>query len=256
MLSANYHKGKCWVGCSSINSLERASFVPPQCRWRSFLRAISPCNRVGNVEHGSCRIPNAVVKQLNEAIKGFIETGAWDLARAAREAGKALVLELHKILDEVKNVPHAERLAPRPTKAVKFDITGGKMFFQDSALHARVVAALRDKSPEVAFGGVEVFYFGKICTIIHAPVACPMAQAKWLTQEELKDMEYWCDRSGEAWGELQWGVSPWVHWAVMHSAHFALWFGKFVYLPQFSYGIQEPTVQKATHHVSSSKILH
>ena len=53
--------------------------------------------------------------------------------------GKALVLELHKILDEVKNVPHAERLAPQPTKAGKCDLTGGKMLFEDSALHARVV---------------------------------------------------------------------------------------------------------------------
>ena len=33
-------------------------------------------------------------------------------------------------------------------------------------------------------------------------------------------MEYWCDRLGEAWGKLQWGVTLWVHWAVVHSAHF------------------------------------
>ena len=95
-----------------------------------FLRAIGPCNRMGDVGHGSCRIANAVAKRLNETIKGFIETAASDLAKAAREAGKALVLELHQILDEVKNVPHAERLAPRPTKAGKFDITGGKMFLR------------------------------------------------------------------------------------------------------------------------------
>ena len=157
MGTANYHKGKCWVGCSSINCLARASSVPPPCRWGSFLRAIGPCNRTGDVEHGSCRMANAIVERLNETIKGFIETGASDLARAAREAGKALFLELHKILDEVKNVPHAERLAPRPTKAGKFDITGGKMFFEDSALHARVVAALRDNLAEVAFGGVKFF---------------------------------------------------------------------------------------------------
>ena len=38
-------------------------------------------------------------------------------------------------------------------------------------------------------------------------------------------MEYWCDRLGEAWGKLQWGVTLWVHWAVVHSAHFARLFG-------------------------------
>ena len=154
MLSANYHKGKCWVGCSSINCLERASPVPPQCRWGSFLWAIGPCNHVGDVEHGSCRIANAIVKRLNET---FDETRALDFARAAREAGKALVLELHKILDEVKKVPHVELLAPQPTEAGKFDITGGKMFLEDSALHARVVAALRDNLAEVAFEGLKFF---------------------------------------------------------------------------------------------------
>ena len=95
---------------------------------------MGPCNRVGDVEHGSCRIANAIVKQVNEILKDLIENGAPDVARA-RDAGKALVLELHKLLDDVKNIPHAERLAPRPTKAGKFDITSRKMFFEDSALH-------------------------------------------------------------------------------------------------------------------------
>ena len=38
-------------------------------------------------------------------------------------------------------------------------------------------------------------------------------------------MEYWCDCFGEAWGKLQWGVTPWVHWAVVHSTYFARRFG-------------------------------
>ena len=81
------------------------------------------------MEHGSCHIANAIVKRANETLKILIQSGAPDAARAAKDAGKALVLELHKLLDEVKNVPHGERLAPRPTKAGKFDITGGKMSF-------------------------------------------------------------------------------------------------------------------------------
>ena len=246
MLCANDHKGKCWVGRSSINCLERASSVPARCRWGSFLRAIGPsCNRVGDVQHGSCRVANAVLKRLNETIKGFIETGASDLAQAAREVGKAMVLELHKILDEVKNVPHAERLAPRPTKALKFDITGGKMFFEDSALHAQVVAALRDNLAEVAFGGVKFFVSVRYVLLHMHRLHALWRKQDWLTQEELKDMEYWCDRLGEVWGKLQWGVTPWVHWADVHNAYFArLW--QFVYLPQYSYGLQEPTVQKAS----------
>ena len=97
MLSANYHKGKCWVGCRCIDSLARAKSVPAQCKWGSFLRAIGPCNRVGDVEHGSCRIANAIVKRVNETLKDLIENGAPDVALAARDAGKALVLELHKL---------------------------------------------------------------------------------------------------------------------------------------------------------------
>ena len=38
-------------------------------------------------------------------------------------------------------------------------------------------------------------------------------------------MEYWCDCLGEAWGKLQWGVTPWVHSAVVQSAYFARQFG-------------------------------
>ena len=157
MLSANCHR----VGCHCIDSLARANSVPAQCRWGSFLRAIGPYNRVGDVEHGSCRIANTIVKRVNETLKGLIENGAPDVARAARDAGKALVLELHKLLDEVKNVPHADRLAPRPTKARKFDITGGKMFFEDSALHGRVMAVLWDNVSDVAFGGVKFFLLMK-----------------------------------------------------------------------------------------------
>ena len=95
------------------------------------------------------------MQRVNETLKDVIENGAPDVARAARDAGKALVLDLHKLLDEVKNVPHAEQLAPRPTKTGKFDITGGKMFFEGSALHGRVATVLRDNLPDVAFGGVK-----------------------------------------------------------------------------------------------------
>ena len=131
--------------------------MPPQCKWGTFLRAIGPCNCLGDIDHISCRIVNAIVKRPNETITTWPETGAPDVARVAWEVGRALVLELHKFLDEVKNGPHAERLAPRPTKVGKFDITRGKLFFYDGALHAQVVAMLRDKLPEVAFEGVKLF---------------------------------------------------------------------------------------------------
>ena len=175
MLSANYHKEKCWVGCHCIESLACANSVPAQCRWGSFWRAIGPCNRVGGVEHGSCRIANPIVRRVNETLKELIENGAPDVARAARDAGKALVLELHKLLDEVKNIPHAERLGPRPTKAGKFDIIGGIMFFEDGAIHGRVVAVLRDNLHDVAFGGKN-FPNDEACVIINASNARALVQ--------------------------------------------------------------------------------
>ena len=110
--------------------------------------------------HWALRV-NVKVKRVNETLKDLIKNGAPDVARAARDAGKALVLELHNLLDEVNIVSHAERLAPRPTKAGKFDITSGKIFLEDSALRGRVVAVLRDNVPDVAFGGVKFFLLMK-----------------------------------------------------------------------------------------------
>ena len=246
MLSANYHKEKCPAGCHCIDSLARVNCVPAQCRWGSFLRAIGTCNHVGDVEHGSCRSATAIVKRVNETLKDLIENGEPDVARAARDAGKALVLELHKLLDEVKNAPHAERLAPRPTKAGKFDITGGKMFFEDSALHGRVVAVLRDNLPEVAFGGVKFFLLMKHLLLSMHRMHALWRKRDWLTQAELKELESASDRLGECWGKLQWGVTPWVHWACVDSAYFARRFWQFIHFSQYSDRIQKPTVQGAS----------
>ena len=44
------------------------------------MRAIGPCNRVGDVEHASCRVANASVKRVNERLKDLIENGAPDVA--------------------------------------------------------------------------------------------------------------------------------------------------------------------------------
>ena len=225
MLSANYHKGTCWVGCHCIDSLARANFVPAQCRWGSFLRAIGPCNRVGGVEHGSCRIANAIVKRVNETLNDLIENGAPDVARAARDTGKALGSEPHKLLDEVKNVPHAERFSPRPTKAGKFDITGGKIFFEDSASHGGVVAVLRDNPPDVAFGGVNFFLLLKHLLLSMHRMHALWRNTHWLTQAKLNELEFASDLLGECWGKSQWGVTAWVHWACVQNAYFVRRFG-------------------------------
>ena len=189
------------------------------------MRAIGPCNRVGDVEHTSCRIANAIVKRVNETLKILIENGASHVARAAKDARKALVLVLQKLLDEVKNSPHAERLAPRPTKAGKFDITCGKMIFEDSALHGRVVAVLRDNPSDVAFGGVEFFLLMKHVLVSMHRMHALWRKKDWLTQADLKELESASNRLGECWGKLQWGVTPWEHWACVHSAYFARRFG-------------------------------
>ena len=47
----------------------------------------------------------------------------------------------------------------------------------------------------------------------------------WPTQAELEELESASHRLGELWGKLQWGVTPWVHWACVHSAYFACRFG-------------------------------
>ena len=149
------------------------------------------------MEHGSCHIANAIVKRVNETLKDLIENGAPDVARAARDAGKTLVLELHKLLNVVKNVPHAERLAPRPTMAGKFDITAHKMFFEPNALHVRVVALLRNNLPDVAFGGVKFFLLMQHVLLSMHRKHAPWRKRDWLTQAELKELESASDRLAE-----------------------------------------------------------
>ena len=46
-----------------------------------------------------------------------------------------------------------------------------------------------------------------------------------LTQAEVMELESASDHLGEYFGKLQWGVTPWVHWACLHSAYFARRFG-------------------------------
>ena len=99
------------------------------------------------------------------------------------------------------------------------------MFFEDSALHARVVAALQDNLPEVAFDGVKLFVLVKYVLLSMHRLHALWRKQDWLTQGEVKFMEHWCDRLGEARGNLQWGMTPWVHWAAVHSAYFARRFG-------------------------------
>ena len=88
MLSANHHKGKCWVGCGSMHCLEGAISVPPQCRWGCYLRAIGPRKCVSDVEDGPFCHAGAIEKQLNETINGFIENGALDLGAGRKGGGK------------------------------------------------------------------------------------------------------------------------------------------------------------------------
>ena len=95
------------------------------------------------------------------------------------------------------------------------------MFFEDSALHARSVAAFRDNLAEVAFGGVKFFVLVRYVLLSMHCLHALWRKQDLLTQEELKDMGYWCDRVGKTWGKLQWGVTPRVHWTVVHNAYFA-----------------------------------
>ena len=221
MLCANYHKGKCWAGCISI-----ACLPPTTADGGHFLRAIGPCNHVGDIEHASCRILNTIVKQLNETIQSLIEMSAPDVAHATRKAGKALVA-----LAASQNFRLSGKCGPWRALGTTANkgrnvITGGKMFLEDSALHAQVVAALRDKLPKMVLDGVNLFVLVRYVLLSMHQLHALWRNEDWLTQEELKDMEQCCDRLGEEWGKLQWGVTPWVQWAVVHNNHVALPFSR------------------------------
>ena len=80
---------------------------------------------------------------------------------------------------------------------------------------------MRDNPPEAVFGGVNFFLLIRYVLLsVHRLHALWRKQAG-LKKEEFKDMVYWYDRTREAWGKLQWGVTPWVPWAVVHNTYFA-----------------------------------
>ena len=87
------------------------------------------------------------------------------------------------------------------------------------------MAVLRDNLPDVAFGGVKFFLWMKHVLLSMQRMHALGRKRDWLTQAELKELESTSDRLGECWGKLQWGVTPWVHWACVHNAYFARRFG-------------------------------
>ena len=100
-----------------------------------------------------------------------------------------------------------------------------KNFYEDSALHGHVVAVLRDNLPNMAFGGVKFSLLMKHVLLSMHRMHALWRKRDWLTQAELKELESASDLLGVCWGKLQWGVTPWVHWACVQSAYFARRFG-------------------------------
>ena len=84
---------------------------------------------------------------------------------------------------------------------------------------------LRDNLPALAFGGVKF-----LLLMQHVLLSIHRMHARWrkwdgLTQAKVKELESASNRLGECWGKLQWGVTPWVHWAGVQSAYFPHCFG-------------------------------
>ena len=87
------------------------------------------------------------------------------------------------------------------------------------------MAVLRVNIPNVAFGGVKFFPLMKHMLLSMHRMHALSRKRDRLTQAELKELESASDHLGECWGKLQWGVTPWIHWACVHSAYFACRFG-------------------------------
>ena len=101
------------------------------------------------------------------------------------------------------------------------------MFFEDIALHGRVVAVLRDNLRDAAFCGVKFFLLMMHVLLSMYRMHAVWRKRDWLTLAELKELESASDRLGVCWGKLQWGVTPRVRWACVYSTYFARRFGSF-----------------------------
>lgn len=222
----------CWDCNEGVDGLEECMCMC-EARLGAFLPSVPPVRRVGDHVHGMCRASNAIINRLVQMCK-ILESNNDARAKGARVK---LMQLMEKVRHEASGVPIAERVAPRPTKAGKFDLTSSRMFLESKALQADLIGIVRDHS-NVEFGvpqgdgttrslqlWVVVTRIVQSLSTIHGL----FRHKSVYSENQLTQLDGSMHILRSGWGALGWKSTPWVHWICAHSSFFARKYGS-IYL--------------------------
>ena len=130
--------------------------------------------------------------------------------------------EMHEIKEFCKGIPEADRIAPRRAKERSFDLTSANAFMANPQWADNIVTIAKTR-----MGNVETpagpLVWGVLRTLLHqfAHIHRFWRQEEFFTDSDVAMYTNAVDRVREAWGDLGWKVSRWVHWTCAHSPYFA-----------------------------------
>ena len=205
-------KSKCWI-CEEDNSL--AFFVGDMkggVRWGAYLRCIATGGRIGDYVHATCRILCILVKRLRgEFHQRGIHVGVRELDG-----------EMHEIKEFCKGIPEAERIAPRRANEGSFDLTSANAFMANPQWADNIVTIAKARMGNVETPAGPLVWV-VLRTLLHqfAHIHRFWRQKEFFTNSDVAMYTNAVDRFREAWGDLGWKVSTWVHWTCAHSPYFA-----------------------------------
>ena len=162
--------------------------------------------------HATCRILCILLKRLTgEFHKRGIHVGVRELDG-----------EMHEIKEVRKGIPGAERIAPRRTKEGSFDLTSANAFMANPQWADNIVTIAKARMGNVQTRTGPLVWV-VLCTLLHqfAHIHRFWRQKDFFTDSDVAMYTNAVDRFREAWGDLGWKVSTWVHWTCAHSLSFA-----------------------------------
>ena len=110
----------------------------------------------------------------------------------------------------------ADRLFQRTTKAGQFDISTSMLFLTNTKYHVRIVNGLKNHFRNTMFGGILFWAFMEVLLRNMCSLYALWRQKTPLTNGQVQEAKSHCRKIGEAWLELGWKSTPWVHWTVGH----------------------------------------
>ena len=143
-----------------------------------------------------------------------------DLVNADTDALVSVLM--HEIKEFCKGIPEAERIAPRRAKEGSFDLTSANAFMANPQWADNMVTIAKARMGNVETPAGPLVWV-VLRTLLHqfAYIHRFWRQKEFFTDNDVAMYTNAVDRFREAWGDLGWKVSTWVHWTCAHSPYFA-----------------------------------